>query len=156
MHCEYFCIKNILNPSSSAHQMGQSIQERTKWNLWETAFKKFHEVHCWILVSQMCIHFSLWNFEYVYTERILNTPTLDKHLIRINLFLNFAFHLRLIICIQRLQPDQSNWMFCITIGQKNYKEDNLKAISPCNFKPALPNHTYLISTSKPFSCFYEC
>ena len=67
MHFEYFCIKNILNPSSSAHQMGQSIQERTKWNLWETAFKKFHEVHCWILCPKCA---------FILVFEILNMSTL--------------------------------------------------------------------------------
>ena len=33
-------------------------------------------------------------FEYVCIESVLSAPTLDKNLIHINLFLNFAFNLR--------------------------------------------------------------
>ena len=45
------CATNTLK-IKKLHQMGQSIQEWIKWNLWKTAFKKFHLVHSWILIPK--------------------------------------------------------------------------------------------------------
>ena len=53
--------------------MEQSIQEWIKWNLWMTAFKKFHLVHSWVLYPIYYISYIIY---YIFVDILHKTEKL--------------------------------------------------------------------------------